>query len=411
MKNKLLPTLLLFITFQLNAQTNSSFGKLQPVIEEYLFTDLDSAEKYALILLEKSTLNKSQLDEHHAYNYLAHVYYRRGEKLEALDYFQQSLKTRKLAGKITEIANTENWIGRIHHETGEFNLGLKFYLQALETLKQNPDSAYILQTLNNVTKLHLDLNNSVKTDEYNLKAIQIGKLINDKIEYANACNLRGIYWQEQAQYDSAKTYYQVALDIYKEENISSRMAQGFNNIGIINFFLGEYDSAYRNFLSSAAIRKSFIDSSYYAQSLRNLGDYHFYMSNLDSSEYYYQTSIRIAKNAAAYPDVSELYQSLSDLYYEKKDFEKAYQHLWLYIEIKEKLMNESLQESLQRTEAKFQFKNQKEQMRLISSNNKKLNNLNAQLVSGQNLKNAIIYALGGVILLLILLLFRKRVSK
>src|SRR5665811_1607541 len=99
-----------------NEKAQETFETLKPIIEGYLNTNLDSAKKYSELLIKSAYEHNNKLEEHHAFNYLAHIAYREGNKFEALENFMNSLQLRYTYGKITETANTLNWIGRIHHE-------------------------------------------------------------------------------------------------------------------------------------------------------------------------------------------------------------------------------------------------------------------------------------------------------
>ena len=71
-------------------------------------TDLDSAEKYSEELLHSGYTNLNKEEEHHGLNYLAHIEYRRGNRMDALEFFMESLQIRYKHGKVTETANTLN---------------------------------------------------------------------------------------------------------------------------------------------------------------------------------------------------------------------------------------------------------------------------------------------------------------
>jgi tetratricopeptide (TPR) repeat protein len=381
MSNRILYLVLFFSIFNLGF-SQDKLEELKPIIENYLETDLDSAEKYSEELLHSGYTNLNKEEEHHGLNYLAHIEYRRGNRMDALEFFIESLQIRYKHGKITETANTLNWIGRIHHEQTDYDKALEYYFLSLQTLQEEePDSSYLLATLNNITYLYLDIGDNEKMLEYNNQSLIISKLTNDNLEYANACNFRGIYFQNLQTLDSAEIYYKKALAFYSEIDFTHKIAHQYNNLGIIYFLNGRMKDSYSNFLYAMNLRKALEDTLTYSESLRNLGDYFFYTENYDSSLYYYNNSLKLALEVDSKNDVKEIYECLSELHYDLKDYKKAYEFHLQYSELHEDIFSLNQFDKLHEMEAKFQFQNQREQLEIIMDSNKKLKEINEDLES------------------------------
>ena len=401
--------ILYFILF-LNS-INSGFSQnklkeLKPIIENYLETNLDSAEKYSEELLHSGYNNLKKEEEHHGLNYLAHIEYRRGNRLGALEFFTESLQIRYKYGKITETANTLNWIGRIHHEQTDFDKALEYYFLSLHKLQEEePDSSYLLATLNNITYLYLDIGENEKMLKFNNQSLIISKLTDDNLEHANACNLRGIYFQNTQTLDSAEIYYKKALSFYSEIDFTHKIAHQYNNLGIIYFLNGNMKDSYSNFLYAMNLRKELGDTLTYSESLRNLGDYFLYTESYDSSLFYYSSSLRLAKATDSKSDIKEIYESLSELHYGLKDYKKAYEFHLQYSELQEDIFSKDQFDKLHEMEAKFQFQNQQEQIELIIDNNKKLLELNETLKFQKKSSKLILYSLGILGLVLMSFIF------
>jgi len=381
MSNRILYLVLFFSIFNLGF-SQDKLEELKPIIENYLETDLDSAEKYSEELLHSGYTNLNKEEEHHGLNYLAHIEYRRGNRMDALEFFIESLQIRYKHGKITETANTLNWIGRIHHEQTDYDKALEYYFLSLQTLQEEePDSSYLLATLNNITYLYLDIGDNEKMLEYNNQSLIISKLTNDNLEYANACNFRGIYFQNLQTLDSAEIYYKKALAFYSEIDFTHKIAHQYNNLGIIYFLNGRMKDSYSNLLYAMNLRKALGDTLTYSESLRNLGDYFFYTENYDSSLFYYNNSLRLAKSIDSKSNIKEIYESLSELHFDLKDYKKAYEFHLQYSELHEDIFSLNQFDKLHEMEAKFQFQNQREQLEIIMDSNKKLKEINEDLES------------------------------
>lgn len=400
MNNRILYIILFLSAFNLGF-SQDKLEELKPIIENYLETDLDSAEKYSEELLHAGYTSLNKEDEHHGLNYLAHIEYRRGNRMGALEFFMESLQIRYKHGKITETANTLNWIGRIHHEQTDYDKALEYYFLSLQKLQQeDPDSSYLLPTLNNITYLYLDIGDNEKMLEYNKQSLIISQLTNDNLEYANACNLRGIYFQNLQILDSAEIYYKKALAFYSEIDFTHKIAHQYNNLGIIYFLNGNMKGSYSNFLYAMNLRKELGDTLTYSESLRNLGDYFLYTESYDSSLFYYSRSLRLAKAIDSKSDVKEIYESLSELHYDLKNYKKAYEFHLQYSELQEDIFSIDQFDKLHEMEAKFQFQNQREQLEIIINSNKKLLDVNDALKLEKQSSNFILYGLGLLSLIL-----------
>lgn len=405
MSNRILHLILFLSSFNIGF-TQNKLEELKPIIEKYLETNLDSAEKYSEELLHSGYTNVNKEEEHHGLNYLAHIEYRRGNKMGALEFFIESVQIRYKHGKITETANTLNWIGRIHHEQTDYDKALEYYFLSLQKLQEEePDSSYLLATLNNITYLYLDIGDNEKMLKFNNQSLIISKLTHDNIEYANACNLRGIYFQNLQILDSAEIYYKKALAFYSEIDFTHKIAHQYNNLGIIYFLNGNMKGSYSNFLYAMNLRKELGDTLTYSESLRNLGDYFFYTENYDSSLYYYNSALKLALGVDSKTDVKDIYQSLSELHYDLKDYKKAYELHLKYSELQESIFSNEQFDKLREMEMKYQFQNQREQLDIIKNSNKKLKEINQDLESEKANSKTGSYVFIVVSCLLILIMF------
>ena len=401
---------ILYFTLFLNSInlgfSQNKLEELKPIIENYLETNLDSAEKFSKELLHSGYNSLNKKEEHHGLNYLAHIQYRTGNRMAALELFTESLQIRYKHGKITETANTLNWIGRIHHEQTDYDKALEYYFLSIQKLQEEePDSAYLLATLNNITYLYLDIGDYEKMLEYNNQSLIISKLTNDNLEYANACNLRGVYFQNLQTLDSAEIYYKKALAFYSEIDFTHKIAHQYNNLGIIDFLNGKMKDSYNNFLYAMNLRKELGDTLNYSESLRNLGDYYFYTENYDSSLYYYNNGLKLALEVDSKTHVKDIYQSLSELYYDLKDYKKAYEFHLQYSELQESIFSNEQFDKLKEMEMKYQFQNQREQLDIIKNSNKKLKEINQDLESEKAISKTGSYFFLAISCLLILIIF------
>ncbi len=71
-------------------------------------------------------------------------------------------------------------------------------------------------------------------------------------------------------------------------------------------------------------------------------------------------------------DIKEIYESLSELHYDLKDYKKAYEFHLQYSELQEDIFSIDQFDKLREMEAKYPISKSKEQIESITDSNKKL---------------------------------------
>lgn len=126
------------------------------------------------------------------------------------------------------------------------------------------------------------------SDHLNLAAEQS----NPKQE-AKAYNNLGIAYAVRGQYDSAKSYYVLSLQIRKDIGDKAGEASTYNNLGILYKEQNAYPKALEYFLKSLEIHELRKDSTYQSNSLNNIGTIYFEQDDFSKAEDYFLRSLEL----------------------------------------------------------------------------------------------------------------------
>ncbi len=177
--------------------------------------------------------------------YLNNVAYdltERGNLVEALAYFSQSVKINQELGLLDRLANNFSSIGSINERLGNYNEALTGYKNAMLILEKTGNQPYLMATYNNSGSLYIRLNKSDSALLYFRKALVI--LENVKIKNAVATVLLshlGDLMARSNKLDSAKHYYSRGLEM--SIILGDELGKARSLLGLANLKLNMGDRA------------------------------------------------------------------------------------------------------------------------------------------------------------------------
>lgn len=251
----------------------------------------------ALVLADSLEYPKGQAD---AYYNQSLIFKLKGQNARQLELLMRSLKIHEQLGDSMGIANINAEIGYAYHQQKDFKAALEQYKRTLEMFKslKHPEGvAFILRRVGN-------LENETKNYERALNsyqlALDIEKQINNKIGVANVLNNIGVVYNDIGEYEKALPYFDESLKIQIEMNNQNRVPAAYHNQGRAYLGLGDPDRA----LTAASL------------------------------------GLPIAKRLDNRMAIYESTTLLSDIYFAKKDYLKAYQYLREASAIEDSIVNE-----------------------------------------------------------------------
>ena len=192
-------------------------------------TAVASAEKGRLLAKQHG----NQSGEAHALNSLGVIAQRRGEALDAIDRFTESLALYRKVGEPADIANALGNLGFV------FSTGLADYDRALA---------------------------------YQLEGLKIRETLGNEGDVALSLNNIGIVYDRTGDSDKALDYFKQALELRRNSGAKNRIASTLSNISDVYAERGEYPQALEAQQQVLALRREVGDTGGEAQALRSIGE-------------------------------------------------------------------------------------------------------------------------------------------
>lgn len=320
---------------------------------------------------------------------------------ESLTYSTQASKLAREINYLPGLALALKNMGLVNYYQGNFMAVLDNWTQSLETFKLIPDTLGIANLNNNLGAVFYSQGSNVKALEYYLESLSVSEKLGDPLRITTVLgNIGGLYGKMDA-YEKALEYYnriEPYLAVVNDPQVTSSYLMG---IGEIYFRKGEYTIA-QNFFKEALPLN--INSPYYVYTLHMLGKVEFKLNNEAKAIEYlkkaYQTAsennfqadliqtamilgdvyqnndvdkaIELKKEAetlalliGAETELRDIYESMSNLYAMKEDYEKAFQYQRKFLAKKDSLFNEETANKIRGLQFDFDLEKKQDQIGLL----------------------------------------------
>lgn len=360
--------------------------------------------------------------------------------------FIQAIHCARISGVDSLIADHNLDRGRYLYRIHNFDSSVVVLKRALSAYNALADSLQQIKTLSYLGMLHDHAGLYIGAQEYYLKALEMAQLLQDTLYVAGTYNNLAIIFKKQGDFKAAESYYLKTKDIWLSQNDSIGIASVNTNLGLLQKDLGNLDKAYELLMNSYhyfAQRDSVIAYNYFNTSmlLHNLGVIHMEMQNMDSARYYFNRSLaqteqnNMKKSTVANHvflgkvflqtnqfskalwhanKVSELtsHQTLEEeqldgeellyqIYKKMGNSEQALHHYEKYNYLKDSLLNEDVQKTLNNLRTKYEV-NQKD---LKIASLEKETELKDRLVLAEKNNNHILITSLAILIALVILLY------
>lgn len=201
---------------------------------------------------------------------------------------------------------------------------------AIKTIKECEDFAiesnnpYGLAIITNTHGIYMDVTGKSDSAKYYFnKALDLSTKNNFIKVKSNATNNLGMYHWNTSQYNKALDYFFASLKIDESINNRKSMGSSFNNIGLIYQEMNLYDKALEYHNKSLEIRKEFNLKNDQVASYNNLGICYRSKGEIDKSITSYKKGIELAKEINNLLDYYKLLDNIGNAYQDKGDYYKA----------------------------------------------------------------------------------------
>ena len=320
-------------------------------------------------------------------------------KIEAEKLLQLSLKSNYKIG----VAESYNYKGIIDRDQASLRDALDNYLKALALFEELKMPVKVAGIQNNIGLIYAEIKEYRTALSYYFKAVKINIERDKKSNLAINYNNIATCYQKLKQFSSAQTYLSRSLTLRQEVNDTIGMAMAYHNLGINQQLTENKDSAIACFNKSLSYLNGMSENIGHAYNYLELGNTYLQLGKLNDAEKYLLSSLRISENSELESIKGEVCKHLSNLYFKKEDFKKAYTYQGLYLTLKDNIESAENKNELVKKELEYDFSKKQELQRKDAENKQAM--AEAEIRSQQKL---ITLAVIGLIILsgLVLLVFR-----
>jgi two-component system NarL family sensor kinase len=133
----------------------------------------------------------------------------------------------------------------------------------------------------------------LKAVEKGKKAVTITKKLGDEKRIAQAYNDLGMVYQKRGKYDTALTYYNISVSLRQKLGLKRPLAATLSKIGIIQYERGDYQVSLANQIKAFKIFEDVKDSAAIAYSCNNIGNLLNILKQFDEGDTYFKKSMAI----------------------------------------------------------------------------------------------------------------------
>lgn len=246
------------------------------------------------------------------------------------------------------LGSAYNFLANIYYYKGNYSKALENNLAALKIREALGDKKKIADSYNNIGNVYLNMNNTDESLKFHFKALKIREFLKDSAGLSSSYNNIGNCFQKKQNYSQALKFHFAALKLKKEQNSPQEIARSLGNIGAVYSDSGNFQKALEYEFESLKLAEEFDDKEGLEIVLVNLGYIYYKMKDYPTSEKYGLKALKLATEIGDAETIVEANLQLSTLYKKIKNFEKSLNYYTSYINIRDSLFNaETINKTIQ----------------------------------------------------------------
>ena len=353
------------ISSQLN--TPALAAKLEFMKAMSYFNDNENAKTSEALKISIPLLIENNLKEE-----LADAYSLQGLNCIALSEYIRSIesfeKSNTLCVELNEqiqICENNLYLGRNYESMGNNTKALKYYQNALSIAENLKKDRLLAEAKLCIGALYSDgINQKLGTEYLSKAAEQAEKLQDTSLLISTYIYLANSYYYNK-EYTSALKMYEKVKTICKKYGSRNTYAGTLGNMGNVYADMGNTEKAMELQLEAVKIFDEIGDKQGLTICYSAIGIDYLNMKEYEKALAYFNKSLPMAQEMQSVEDLIEIHLSLSRLFEETKDFEKAYLNYKLYKQYSDSVYNSSNSQKLTELELNYQFESKQKEAELM----------------------------------------------
>lgn len=339
------------------ASDNEKLVILNNIALTYRYSNVKESEKYSKKLLKLALQLKDTQFESKALKHFGAIHYLKGNFLNSLEYFSQSLEIDKVNLDDSGISASLNNIGIIQSKLGDKKKSLENHLKAHDLFIKTKNQDGLSASYSNIGVLYKELEDFENAQKYYEKALAIAKKQNYQYGIAAAEVNIGELLSYHEDYDKALKLFRKSLKTSKKLNNHQLTINILSNISIAYRGQDKIEEALMFMFKAFRISDEFDLMERKAMILCSISELYSTMGKYE----YAKDHILEAENLASQLDSLELrqniYESFSGIFEKLGDFENALRYHRKYTDLKSKFFSDKTKLEISRIH--FNYKTEK----------------------------------------------------
>lgn len=241
-------------------------------------------------------------------------------------------------------------LGKFHiGARSEYSKAIPAMLKSLSTFEQIDDSI-------GIAKCYMQLGLISYITQYFEDAIKNFRLSLQYYNYTTSIYLMAISYTELGDFDQAKYYFKLAINDYKEIDKPKSLSECYMYLGRMYVEEKTFDSAHYYLIKAISNQKMNFAGKELSRPYALISEYFYETHQPDSAFYYADASLDLTKNGGDQLSAIIASKILSQVYEDRKQFEKAHHLLQLHYRLKNENMLGSTKQKIAEMQSMFDFK-------------------------------------------------------
>jgi len=324
----------------------------------------DEAIRYATLAKELSSELGYLKGTALSFKNLGLAYYFKGDYIQTLEYWNQSILAFDSIGDKAGIANLQSNLGAVYFNQGDDANALDYYLKSLKLAEDIKDTLRIVTNCINIGAVYFNKKATKdKAQIFYMKALSLSELINDKDAIGTVTVNLGEIYLDKSNLDTALLYFEKSLAAFEG---SENAPYTLNNIGKVYRRRGDFAKALEYQMKAYDYAKKLDSKNDMAISLIGLARSYKEKGDLISALKNFHEAEEIAVSIGSDYQIKDAYEGLAQTYAVNKDFANAYKYQTLLNEIKDKLFNLDIEKKLGTLQFTFDIEKKTSQINLLT---------------------------------------------
>ncbi|MDW3193705.1 MAG: tetratricopeptide repeat protein [Cytophagales bacterium] len=298
------------------------------------------------------------------YSNIGQVYDMMGDPDKASEFFSKAMNINRSFDNELGMATQLNNIGGIYQRQGDLPRALEHYQKSLDILEAYQSYSRIFYVYGSVGMIYMRQKKYELAMEYFQKGIKLGIEQNNREALAVGYGHVAELLSEQGHYRESTNYYLKALALTESQGQLSKINTLFDDIGDNYLKLDMYDSAKYYFQEALKVGKQHQLTRVLAPASLGLATVYLHQRDLTRSKQHAREALKNAEAQMNRQRISDAAKILSDIAYQEGDFKNAFSYHKLYSEQKDSILNENSIQKLTELRMQYEFDREKKEIDL-----------------------------------------------